>query len=71
MDLSSNSYEVMVSEIDTVRDIRNKLESEHIELMETPQDFLLEGKLLEEDQIVKDLLPPGEEYTLFMMPKAQ
>lgn len=68
-DLFSNVYEVTVSEIDTVKDIKNKLEAEHPEMLDEPQDLILEGKVLEDDQIAKDLLST-EEYTLFMMPKA-
>lgn len=69
-DLFNNAFELTVCEIDTVRDIKSKLEIEHPEAVTSPQDFILEGKVLDDDQILKDLLV-GEDCTLFMMPKAE
>ncbi len=62
--MGGQSYTLEVSEIDTVQDIKRKLKQLHPELIEG-NDLFLGGKVLENDQAVKDLgLKEDSELTL-------
>ena len=72
-DIESNHYRLRVSEIDTIRDVKSKLELQNPDMPSEWQDLLLDGRLLEDHEVLQDLFPlPSEEEppSLFLLKRS-